>query len=65
MPFSANSKRLVDKDPTTTLGAAESPDESLPAKIAVCLLDVDLSEPTYIILSRLHPKLSEGGVNPG
>ena len=69
--FSANSKHLVEKilrqhsaqQVELVQGdITQLPDGSFPAKIAVCLLDVDLSEPTYGALTRLYPKLSEGGV---
>jgi O-methyltransferase len=69
--FSANSKRLVERILRQHSASrvelvqgdiAQLPDEMLPDKVAMCLLDVDLSEPTYIALKRLHPRLSEGGV---
>lgn len=37
-------------------------DTDLPAKISACLLDVDLTEPIYLGLARLYPRLQEGGM---
>jgi O-methyltransferase len=47
--------RLVQGDIATV------PDEQLPAKVATCLLDVDLAVPTYEGLKRILPRLAEGG----
>jgi hypothetical protein len=69
--FSANSKSLVEKILRQHAAVrvelvqgdiTKLPEDVFPNKISVCLLDVDLSEPTYVALSRLYPKLSEGGV---
>jgi hypothetical protein len=38
------------------------PDESLPSHLSACLLDVDLSEPSYAGLKRLYPRLESGGI---
>jgi hypothetical protein len=40
---------------------ATLPESEFPTKISACLLDVDLTEPIYLGLSRLYPKLQEGG----
>jgi O-methyltransferase len=48
--------RLVKGDIATV------PDESFSDRYSVILLDVDLSEPTYVGLKRLHPRLSDGGI---
>jgi O-methyltransferase len=40
---------------------ATLPDSDLPASISACLLDVDLTEPIYLGLVRLYPKLRHGG----
>ena len=37
-------------------------DRLLSDNYSVVLLDVDLSEPTYIALKRFYPRLSKGGV---
>ena len=69
--FSANSKHLVERilrkhsaQGIELIGGdiATLPDQQLPEAIAVCLIDVDLSEPTYLALKRLYPRLSTGGV---
>jgi len=41
---------------------ADLPDSELPEKISACLLDVDLSEPIYLGLKRIYPRLEIGGV---
>lgn len=41
---------------------ATMPDRLLPDKCSVVLLDVDLTEPTYVALTRFWPRMSEGGV---
>jgi O-methyltransferase len=38
------------------------PDRLLPETCSAVLLDVDLTEPTYIALGRFWPRLSKGGV---
>lgn len=38
------------------------PESSLPGRISVCLLDVDLEEPIYVALAKLWPRLIPGGV---
>jgi predicted O-methyltransferase YrrM len=38
------------------------PDAALPAQCSVVLLDVDLTEPTYVSLQRFWPRLAPGGV---
>ena len=48
--------RLVEGDITKVSDSVFSDNYS------VVLLDVDLSEPTYIALKRFYPKLSKGGV---
>jgi O-methyltransferase len=69
--FSANSKELVAKilrrhrcddielrqGDITTL-----PDDALPNGCSAVLVDVDLTEPTYVALKRLWPRMSRGGV---
>ena len=41
---------------------ASLPDESWPASVAVCLIDVDLEIPTYAALSRVFDRLERGGI---
>jgi O-methyltransferase len=41
---------------------ANMPLDKLPARIAVCLLDVDLEIPTYTALRRVRPLLVPGGI---
>ena len=41
---------------------ARVPDSLFPPTVATCLVDVDLSEPTYAALSRIYPRLAPGGV---
>jgi len=38
------------------------PDAALPEQCSVILLDVDLTEPTYVALQRFWPRLTPGGV---
>jgi predicted O-methyltransferase YrrM len=38
------------------------PDAALPSQCSVVLLDVDLTEPTYVALQRFWPRLAPGGV---
>ena len=68
--FSSNSPELArwvldrhgGKDVAMHTGdIATLPEHDLPAKISACLLDVDLTEPIYLGLTRLYPKLQEGG----
>ena len=40
---------------------ATLPETDLPTKMTACLLDVDLTEPIYLGLTRLYPRLQEGG----
>lgn len=47
---------LVQGDVTTI------PDSLLPGVCSAVLLDVDLTEPTYVALKRFWPRLSKGGV---
>jgi len=37
------------------------PESQLPAQIAVALVDVDLEDPTYSALEKIHPRLTAGG----
>jgi O-methyltransferase len=69
--FSANSMRLVERIlrihkaefiELVQGDVARVPDEVFPQTISACLIDVDLSEPTYAALLRVYPRLSEGGV---
>lgn len=69
--FSGNSKELVAKilrqhqcadveliqGDITTLAV-----EALPAKCSLALIDVDLTEPTYVALKLLWPRMAAGGV---
>ncbi|WP_247398080.1 class I SAM-dependent methyltransferase [Bradyrhizobium sp. 76] len=41
---------------------ASLPDTDLPDALSACLLDVDLSEPIYLGLKRILPRLSAGGI---
>ncbi len=50
------SVELVQGDVTTI------PDGLLPISCSVVLLDVDLTEPTYIALQRFWPRLARGGI---
>ncbi len=47
--------RLVPAD------IVELPPAHLPDRIAVALVDVDLEDPTYAALEKLHPRLAPGG----
>ena len=38
------------------------PEDQLSDRYSVVLLDVDLSEPTYVGLQRIYPRLSNGGI---
>jgi hypothetical protein len=66
--FSANSERLVKRifqihgvaDIITMKGDILTQDE-FPSKISACLLDVDLSQPTYVALTKVYPRLTPGG----
>ncbi|WP_291715224.1 TylF/MycF/NovP-related O-methyltransferase [Bradyrhizobium sp.] len=69
--FSSNSPRLTrwvldrhgGKNVEIHQGDITSlPDSALPARISACLLDVDLTEPIYLGLKRLHPRLGDGGI---
>lgn len=69
--FDANSEALVRKvltihnSPEVELvkgDIATVSDSVLSAKYLAVLLDVDLSEPTYIALKRFWPRLVEGGI---
>ena len=69
--FSGNSKALVakilrqhqcDKVELIQGDIIKLPDRLLPAKCSAVLLDVDLTEPTYVALQRFWPKLEPGGV---
>jgi len=69
--FSLNSEGLV-REITRHHGCAEIrlvqgditrvPDDSLEPLYAGVLLDIDLSEPTYLALGRFWPRLAPGGV---
>lgn len=70
--FSANSKGLVKRilkfhgcagmvDLVEADISAMPPDQ-LPKQVSACLLDVDLSKPTYDGLKKIWPRLSPGGV---
>jgi len=68
--FSGNSKELVSKimqrhgcsDVKLIQGdVTKVPDAELPAQCSGVLLDVDLTEPTYIALQRFCPRLAPGG----
>lgn len=69
--FSANSPRLtrwvLDKHGGKNVAIhcgdiADLPEAELPDKISACLLDVDLSEPIYLGLKRIYPRLQKSGV---
>lgn len=69
--FSGNSRVLVGKimdhhgcdDVTLVEGdVATLPDADLPEQCSVVLVDVDLTEPTFVALQRFWPRLAEGGV---
>jgi predicted O-methyltransferase YrrM len=69
--FSGNSKRLVTKilrrhgcvDVELRQGdIATLPADALPDGCSVVLVDVDLTEPTYVALKRIWPRMSPGGV---
>lgn len=69
--FSGNSKELVAKilrqhgcaDVKLVQGdIATVPGDSLPPVCSLVLLDVDLTEPTYIALKRLWPHMAPGGI---
>jgi predicted O-methyltransferase YrrM len=68
--FSGNSKELVSKimqrhgcgDVKLIQGdVTKVPDAELPEQCSGVLLDVDLTEPTYIALQRFCPRLAPGG----
>jgi O-methyltransferase len=68
--FSSNSPALTrwvldrhgGKDVSIHQGdIATLPDSDLPTKISACLLDVDLTEPIDVGLTRLYPRLQEHG----
>jgi O-methyltransferase len=68
--FSSNSPELTrwvldkhgGKDVSIHQGdIATLPESDLPTKISACLLDVDLTEPVYLGLGRLYPRLQTGG----
>jgi predicted O-methyltransferase YrrM len=68
--FSGNSKELVSKimqrhgcgDVKLVQGdVTKVPDAELPEQCSGVLLDVDLTEPTYIALQRFSPRLAPGG----
>lgn len=68
--FSGNSKELVSKimqrhgcsDVKLVQGdVTKVPDAELPQQCSGVLLDVDLTEPTYIALQRFLPRLAPGG----
>lgn len=69
--FSANSLTLVRRV-VTGLGAPDIqlrrgdictlPAERLPEQIAACLIDVDLSQPVYMALRKVYPRLAPNGV---
>jgi O-methyltransferase len=68
--FSSNSPELTrwvldkhgGKDVSIHQGdIAALPESDLPTKVSACLLDVDLSEPIYLGLTRLYPRLQAGG----
>ncbi|MBN8965598.1 MAG: class I SAM-dependent methyltransferase [Rhizobiales bacterium] len=48
--------RLIQGDVTVV------PDAALPPQCSIVLLDVDLTEPTYVSLQRFWPRLAPGGV---
>ena len=48
--------RLVAGDIT------QIPEDQFSDRYSVVLLDVDLSEPTYVALQRIYPRLSDGGI---
>lgn len=48
--------RLIQADVVTM------PTRDLPDPAAVCLIDVDLEEPTYAALAKLYPRLADGGI---
>jgi O-methyltransferase len=69
--FSANSAKLtrwvLDKHGGKNVlihrgDIVDLPDAELPEKISACLLDVDLSDPVYLGLKRIYPRLQKGGV---
>ncbi|MGE0751230.1 MAG: TylF/MycF/NovP-related O-methyltransferase [Variibacter sp.] len=68
--FSGNSKELVAKimkrhragDIALVQGdVMQIPDRLLPDQCSVVLLDVDLTEPSYVALNRFWPRLMPGG----
>lgn len=68
--YSANSVRLTRKildqhgckDVKLIRGdIVTMPSDNLPNRISVCLLDVDLSEPTYQGLKKIYERMSPGG----
>ncbi len=38
------------------------PERELPERIAACLLDIGLAEPTYVALRRIYPRMAAGGI---
>lgn len=69
--FSGNSRELVAKimqrhrcgDVALVQGDVTTiPDALLPHPCSAVLLDVDLTEPTYVALKRFWPRMSPGGV---
>lgn len=67
--FRANSEKLVRKifrihgvgDIITVKGDIKF-QERFPPRISACLIDVDLSDPTYYALKKVYPLMSGGGV---
>lgn len=69
--FSGNSKELVAKilrqhhcgDVKLVQGDIIAlPDRALPNECSVVLVDVDLTEPTYVALKRFLPRMAPGGI---
>ena len=69
--FSGNSKALVSQilyqhhcgDVELVQGDIVTvADEALPTPVSLVLLDVDLTEPTFVALERFWPRMSSGGV---
>lgn len=52
----AASVRLIQAD------ISSLPEEQLPERISVCLIDVDLYEPTRDALQKVHERMSDGGI---
>lgn len=69
--FSANSEELVRKI-VTGLGSPNIQlrrgdictisDSQIPETVSACLIDVDLSEPVFVALERVYPRLAPGGI---